>query len=242
MTRGIILSAGLGRRMGELSAHTPKPLVRVAGRALLDRALDRTDEAGLDRVVVNVHHHADQIEDHLASRIGAGQVVISHERDKLLDTGGGVKKALPLLGEHPFFTINSDALWLDGAGSTLLRLASVFDADRMDALLLLIPTPEALGYDGVGDFIPFAGGMGPVPISFRGEAPAAPVMYGGIQMIVPSLYDSTPVGAWSNRLVFRKAADAGRLFGLVHDGHWMHVGTPEGVMDAEARLKELGAP
>ncbi|WP_262692121.1 nucleotidyltransferase family protein [Kordiimonas aestuarii] len=240
--RGIILSAGLGTRMGDMSKRTPKPLVYVAGRTLLDRALDRTDEAGFDCVVVNVHHHADQLEAHLARRIDAGQVVISDERDKLLDTGGGVKKALPLLGKHPFFTINSDALWLDGAGSALLRLASAFDADRMDALLLLIPTPDALGYDGVGDFIPFADGMGPMPIDFRGEAPVAPVMYGGIQMIASSLYDNTPDGAWSNRVVFRKAAAAGRLFGLVHDGHWMHVGTPEGVTDAEARLKELGAP
>lgn len=238
--RGIILSAGLGTRMGDTSRHTPKPLIRVAGRTLLDRALDRADEAGLERVVVNVHHHADQIEAHLAPRMGAGQVVISDERDQLLETGGGVKKALPLLGEQPFFVMNSDALWLDGAGSTLLRLASHFDAARMDALLLLVPTADALGYDGVGDFIPFAQGMAPVPIAFRDEAPAAPVMFGGVMMIRPEAYEDTPAGAWSNRTVFRKAVAAGRLFGIVHDGHWMHVGTPEGVKDAEARLAELG--
>ncbi len=239
--RGIILSAGLGTRMGEMSQRVPKPLVKVAGRTLLDRALDRADEAGLDRVVINVHHHADQIEAHVDARVRAGQVVISDERDQLLETGGGVKKALPLLGQDPFFVINSDALWLNGAGSTLLRLASHFDASRMDALLLLIPTPAALGYDGVGDFIPFAGGMDPVPIAFRGEAPAAPVMFGGIMMIRPEAYEDTPEGAWSNRTVFRKAVSKGRLFGIVHDGHWMHVGTPEGVREAEARLRDLGA-
>lgn len=239
--RGIILSAGLGTRMGDMSRRIPKPLVKVAGRTLIDRALDRADAAGLDRVVVNVHHHADQLEAHLAPRIAAGHVVISDERDCLLETGGGVKKALPLLGSQPFFAMNSDALWLDGAGSTLLRLASHFDAARMDALLLLIPTPDALGYDGVGDFIPFAGGMAPVPIAFRGDAPAAPVMFGGIMMIRPELYDGTPDGAFSNRVVFRKAVENGRLFGIAHDGHWIHVGTPEGVVDAEARLKELGA-
>lgn len=239
--RGMILSAGLGTRMGDMSRRTPKPLVKVAGRTLLDRALDRADEAGLERVVINVHHHAEQIEAHVEARVRAGQVVISDERDQLLETGGGVRKALPLLGEQPFFTMNSDALWLDGAGSTLLRLASHFDADRMDALLLLIPTADALGYDGVGDFIPFADSMAPVPIAFRDEAPAAPVMFGGIMMIRPEAYDDTPEGAWSNRLVFRRAVAKGRLFGLKHDGHWMHVGTPEGVTDAEARLKELGA-
>lgn len=239
--RGMILSAGLGTRMGALSKRTPKPLVEVAGRTLLDRAFDRCDEAGLERVVVNVHHHAEQIEAHVEARIRAGQVVISDERDCLLETGGGVKKALPLLGSEPFFTMNSDALWLDGAGSTLLRLASHFDATRMDALLLLIPTPDALGYDGVGDFIPFAGGMGPVPIAFRDEAPAAPVMFGGIMMIRPEAYEGAPEGAFSNRVVFRRAVAAGRLFGIVHDGHWIHVGTPEGVVDAEARLKKLGA-
>jgi MurNAc alpha-1-phosphate uridylyltransferase len=239
--RGMILSAGLGTRMGDMSLRTPKPLVKVAGRTLLDRALDRADEAGLERVVINVHHHAEQIEAHVEARVRAGQVVISDERDQLLETGGGVRKALPLLGEQPFFTMNSDALWLDGAGSTLLRLASHFDADRMDALLLLIPTVDALGYEGVGDFIPFADSMAPVPIAFRDDAPAAPVMFGGIMMIRPEAYDDTPDGAWSNRLVFRRAVAKGRLFGLKHDGHWMHVGTPEGVTDAEARLKELGA-
>jgi MurNAc alpha-1-phosphate uridylyltransferase len=237
----MILSAGLGTRMGDVSRRTPKPLVKVAGRTLLDRALDRADEAGLERVVINVHHHAEQIEAHVEARVRAGQVVISDERDCLLETGGGVKKALPLLGEQPFFTMNSDALWLDGAGSTLLRLASHFEASRMDALLLLIPTADALGYEGVGDFIPFADSMAPVPIAFRDEAPAGPVMFDGIMMIRPVAYDDTPEGAWSNRLVFRRAVAKGRLFGLLHDGHWMHVGTPEGVTDAEARLKELGA-
>lgn len=242
MTAAMILAAGKGTRMGEMSARLPKPLVPVLGRTLLDRALDRLDEISAAPVVVNVHHLADQMEAHLAPRVAAGKAMISDERDALLETGGGVKKALPMLGDAPFLVINSDALWLDAPGeeTALTALATAFDPARMDALLLLVATEAALGYEGTGDF--FAGGdpAAPALLRFRGEAPSSPFMYGGIMMTSPAAYEDTPDGAWSNSHMFRRAAGNGRLFGLRHRGDWMHVGSPEGVRDAEARLLALG--
>ena len=241
--RAMVLSAGLGTRMGALSATLPKPLVPILGRPLLDHTFARLDEAGIGPVVVNVHHHADMIERHLAPRVADGRVLISDERAALLETGGGVKKALPLLGDAPFMVINSDALWTNGpAVSTLTRLERHFDPNIMDVLLLLVRTEDAHGYDGPGDFIPaLSQSSEPVPIAFRDDAPSAPVMFGGIQIVKPSLYDGMPDGAWSNREIFRKAVSNGRLFGLIHDGVWMHVGTPEAITDTEKRLRALGA-
>ncbi len=237
----MVLAAGKGTRMGALSDVTPKPLVPVAGIPLLDRILAHLKAAGCEKAVVNVHHLADQIERHLAPHVAAGHVAISDERTMLLETGGGVKKALPLLGRAPIHVINSDALWVDGDEGTLKRLADAFDPERMDVLLLLVPTEEALGYDGAGDFIPAGDAASPVPISFRGSAPSAPVMFGGIQVVKPALYDGMPEGKWSNVEIFRKAEAAGRLYGLLHTGHWMHVGTPEAIKAAEAKLAQLGA-
>ncbi|WP_286830082.1 MULTISPECIES: nucleotidyltransferase family protein [Kordiimonas] len=237
----MVLAAGKGTRMGALSDTTPKPLVPVAGVPLLDRILAHLDKAGCAKVVVNVHHLADQIEAHLAPHVEAGHVMISDERDALLETGGGVKKALPMLGRDPIYVINSDALWVDGDKGTLKRLATAFDPARMDVLLLLVPTADALGYDGAGDFIPAGDATEPTPITFRADAPSAPVMFGGIQVVKPTLYDDMPEGKWSNVEIFRKASSVGRLYGLLHTGHWMHVGTPEAIKAAEEKLAELGA-
>jgi len=237
----MVLAAGKGTRMGTLSDTTPKPLVQVAGISLLGRILTHLNKAGCAKAVVNVHHLADQIERHLAPHVATGHVVISDERDMLLETGGGVKKALPMLGREPIYVINSDALWVDGTEETLMRLAGAFDPERMDVLLLLVPIEEALGYDGKGDFIPDGDAATPAPISFRGDAPSAPVMFGGIQVVKPALYDDMPEGKWSNVEIFRKASSAGRLFGLLHTGHWMHVGTPEAIIAAEKKLAQLGA-
>lgn len=239
--RAIVLSAGLGTRMGPMSQITPKPLVPVAGKPLLDHTFEKLDVADIGPVVVNVHHLAGQIEAHLSPRIADGRVRISNERDALLDTGGGVKKALPLLGKQPFFAINSDALWLDGAVPALTRLRQAFEPRVMDVLLLLVRTEDALGYDGPGDFIPAHEGKVLTPIDFRGDAPSAPVMFGGIQIVAPSMYDDMPEGAWSNREIFRKAAARGRLYGLVHDGRWFHVGTPDAVLQAETQMNKVGA-
>lgn len=235
----MVLAAGKGTRMGAISDTTPKPLVRVAGVPLLDRILAHLWKVGCEKIVVNVHHLADQIESHLAPLVAEGHVAISDERDALLETGGGVKKALPMLGRDPIYVINSDALWVDGTGGTLTRLAQAFDPSRMDVLLLLVPTVKALGYHGAGDFIPDGDPSGPTPIRFRGSAASAPVMFGGIQLVNPALYDDMPEGRWSNVEIFRKAEKAGRLFGLLHTGHWMHVGTPEAIKAAEDKLASL---
>ncbi|NVJ70165.1 MAG: nucleotidyltransferase family protein [Alphaproteobacteria bacterium] len=237
--QAMILAAGKGTRMGTLSDTLPKPLVPVHGVPLIDRILAHLWRAGCGPVVVNVHHLADQMESHLEKLIKSGDVLISDERAELLETGGGVKKALPLLGTDPFMVINSDALWVDGSMPTLLRLQKAFDPARMDVLLLLVPTGEALGYDGVGDFIPQGDPAAPEPLEFRGDAPSAPVMFGGIQIVKPGLYDDMPEGAWSNREIFRKAAAKGRLFGIRHTGHWMHVGTRDAIKAAEEKIDAL---
>lgn len=238
--RAMILAAGKGTRMGRLSDTTPKPLTPVTGTTLIDRLLSHLCKAGVEQTVVNVHHLADQMELHLSSAIDAGSVVISDERDALLETGGGVKNALPQLGPAPFFVVNGDALWVDGSATNLSRMRQVWDDSKMDALLLLVKRDEALGYEGVGDFFT-AMEAGAGPIEFRGSADSAPYVFGGVLLINPALYEDTPDGAWSNRLVFRKAAEQGRLYGLPIDGHWMHVGTPEAIEVAEAKLHELEA-
>lgn len=238
-SHGMILAAGKSTRMREISKNLPKPLVKVANVSLLDRLIDHAESAGLCDLTVNVHYHARQIEDHLASRESNCTLHVSDERDELLETGGGVKKALPMLGKQPFFVMNGDALWHDTGVSTLERLRNHWDESKMDALLLLVPTDRAVGYDGPGDF--FADGTSARQINFRGDAISAPFMYGGVMLINPVLYEDTPDGAFSNRLVFRKAAERGRLFGLEIKGHWMHVGTPEAIVDAENKLQEIGA-
>lgn len=236
----MILAAGKGTRMGGLSDTLPKPLTEVNGHSLMDRLLAHLKAAGVERTIVNVHHLAEQMETHLQNEIDAGSVLISDERDGLLETGGGVKKALPKLGADPFFVVNGDALWVDSDASNLARMRAHWDASRMDALLLLVKTEEALGYEGVGDFRK-ADGEGAQPIEFRGDAPHSSHMYGGVLLINPDLYKETPEGAWSNRFVFRKAASEGRLYGLPIDGHWMHIGTRDAIAAAEEKLKRVGA-
>ncbi|PCI59868.1 MAG: mannose-1-phosphate guanylyltransferase [Kordiimonadales bacterium] len=242
-SKAMILAAGLGSRMGTLSDTLPKPLVQVKGITLLDRLLAHATLGGVQQTVVNVHHLADQIEAHLSRKVGSGQVLISDERDALLETGGGVKKALSLLGNDPFFVLNSDALWVDAAEKQLNLIRAAWQPKKMDVLLLLVPTENALGYDGVGDF--FAGVSDPSSkvrsVQFRDDAERAPFMFGGVQLVEPSLYNGMPDGAFSNREIFRKAVAAGRLYGIEIDGHWMHVGTQEAIGEAEKKLNELGA-
>jgi len=234
--KAMVLAAGKGTRMRALSDRLPKPLVPVAGRTLIDRILDHLGAAGIQKPVVNIHHLADLMEAHLE-----GRVLISDERAELLETGGGVKKALPLLGDDSVFVINSDALWTDGTkDSALKRLHDHYEPETMDVLLLLVAREDALGYDGKGDFLCDVTPDKAVPLTFRGDAPEAPVMFGGVMIVKPSLYRDMPDGAWSNLLIFKKAAAEGRLYGLLHDGAWMHVGTPEAIDAAEARLKALG--
>jgi len=227
----MVLAAGLGTRMRPVTDAIPKPLVRVAGKALIDYVLDKLADAGVGTAVVNVHHFANQIEQHVAAR-QTPRVVISDERTRLLDTGGGVRAALPLLGAAPFFLLNSDTLWIDGVQPNLDRLADTFDAREMDALLLLAATATSVGYGGRGDFS-LAGDGG---VRRRGERDVVPFVYAGAAVISPQLFAKAPDGPFSLNRLFDGAIETGRLRGMRLEGVWMHVGTPEAVALAEAAI------
>jgi N-acetyl-alpha-D-muramate 1-phosphate uridylyltransferase len=228
----MVLAAGMGTRMHPLTDNMPKPLIKVAGKPLIDHVLDRLAEAGVARAVINVHHFAEQMQRHLAAR-ARPQIVISDERGLLLGTGGGVKKALPHLSDAPFFHVNSDTLWIDGVKPNLRRLADAFDAQAMDALLLLAPTAGSIGYSGRGDFTMAPDGA----LQKRGERAVAPFVYAGAAIFSPALFADAPAGEFPLTLLFDRAEQAGRLHGLRLEGLWMHVGTPDAVALAEAAIK-----
>lgn len=227
----MVLAAGLGLRMRPLTDTTPKPLVKVAGKALLDHVLDRLADAGVERAVVNMHYLGEQIEAHLKNRAKPA-ISLSDERGLLLGTGGGVVKALPLLGSAPFFHINSDTIWIDGVRPNLVRLAEAFDPATMDALLLLAQTTGSIGYGGRGDFIMQGDGR----LRRRGEREVAPFVYAGAAILSPALFKDAPQGEFSLTDLFDRAAEAGRLHGLRLEGLWMHVGTPDAVGEAEKAI------
>lgn len=227
--RAMVLAAGLGQRMRPITDRLPKPLVEIGGKAMLDHALDRLAEAGVEEAVVNVHHLADQIERHLAGR-ERPHVTISDERALLLETGGGVKKALPLLGDAPFFHLNSDSLWTEPSRSNIAAMAEEWDAAAMDMLLLLARREESVGFDGAGDFFRAEDGR----LARRGTATRAPYVYAGVAILKPGLFADTPDGSFSLNLLFDRAIERERLFGLVLEGRWLHVGTPDAIAPAEA--------
>lgn len=231
-THAMVLAAGLGLRMRPITDHTPKPLVAVGGRTMLDRALDHLAAVGVAQAVVNVHHLAARIRDHLTARTDGPQTVISDETDAVLETGGGVAKALPLLGSAPFYVCNADIIWTDGPRPALRRLAEAFDPLSMDACLLLTPRDLAHGYDGPGDFLLDDAGR---PVS-RDDRPTAPFVFAGVQILTPGVFAGTPAGAWSLRIVYDRLLKAGRLGALVHDGQWFHVGTPQAIAPTAAVL------
>ena len=228
----MVLAAGFGERMKPLTERQPKPLIAVAGKPLIDRVLDRLAAAGVERAVVNVHYLADLIENHLKAR-ASPKIVISDERAKLLDTGGGVVKALPLIGREPFFHLNSDTIWIDSVRPNLDTLAEAFDPAAMDVLLLLAPVATSIGYAGRGDFTMAADGR----LERRLERDVAPFVYAGAAILRPELFDGAPAGAFSLTKLFDKAAAQGRLYGLRLEGVWMHVGTPDAIAQAEAAIK-----
>jgi len=227
----IVLAAGLGTRMRPYNGDIPKPLVAIRGKSLIDYGLDRLAEAGIERAVVNVHHLADAVERHLAAR-RKPQITISDERGALLGTGGGIAKALPTLGNAPFFLINSDTFWLDSVKSNFARLADAFDGAGMDALLLLAPTAGSIGYEGRGDFAMLPDGR----LRRRAEQEVVPFVYAGAALLSPALFADAPSGPFSLTLLFDRALQNSRLFGLRLEGVWIHVGTPEAVAAAEAAL------
>lgn len=231
--RGMVLAAGLGTRLRPITETTPKPLIQVGGRALIDHCLDRMMEVDIESVVVNTHHLAEKVERHLGQR-DAPRIEFSRE-DTLLETGGGVKKALSLLGEQPFYVMNGDMLLLNGPQSALRRLARHWDAARMDALLLVHSTVSAMGYQGLGDFIVDPMGR----VERRREAEVSPFMFTGTQILHPRLFDDMPAEEFSLNLLYDRAIGRRRLYGVVHDGECFHVGTPEGLSEASQFLQEL---
>jgi MurNAc alpha-1-phosphate uridylyltransferase len=231
LTTAMVLAAGLGTRMAPANGVLPKPLLPLGGKALIDHVLDRHVEAGIGRAVVNVHHKADLVEAHLRGR-RAPRIEISDERGRLLDTGGGVKRALPRLGAGPFLIHNSDSVWIEGVGSNLGRLFEAWDDERMDCLMLLALASQSLGYQGRGDFAFEADGR----IRRRVEQGIVPFAFTGVSLAHPRLFDGSPEGAFSLNAVWDGAMAAGRAFGLRMEGTWMHVGTPDALAQAEQRL------
>jgi MurNAc alpha-1-phosphate uridylyltransferase len=229
----MVLAAGFGTRMRPLTDTTPKPLVKVDGKPLLDHVLDRLADAGVEQVAVNVHYLADQIIQHTAGR-ARPRVVISDERGEILGTGGGVAKAMPLLGNEPFFHVNSDSIWIEGPRPNLDRLADAFDPAAMDALLLLAPTATSIGYDGRGDFAMKPDGR----LVSRSEREVVPFVFAGAAILSPRMFVNAPQGEFSLTRLFHVAGEAGRLFGLRLEGAWMHVGTPEAIQAAESAILE----
>lgn len=227
----MVLAAGLGTRMRPLTDDRPKALVEVGGRALIDHVLDRLADAGVGRAVVNVHWFADRLETHLAARGRGPEITISNERAELLETGGGLKKAMPLLGDEPVFVANIDSVWTD-RGDALAELAALWDPERMDAALLLARREGAIGFEGGGDFFLSRDGQ----LTFRGEAAEAPYAYMGVHICRPGYVADGPDGPFSLSGLWRRSAAERRLYGCVLDGDWMHVGDPGAREEAEARL------
>ncbi|BAT61729.1 D-glycero-alpha-D-manno-heptose 1-phosphate guanylyltransferase [Variibacter gotjawalensis] len=226
--RAMVLAAGLGTRMRPLTETMPKPLVKVGGRALLDHMLDRLADQGVEEAIVNVHYLADQIKAHTANR-KKPKVTISDESGQILGTGGGVVKALPLLGNAPFFHVNSDSIWIEGPKPNLERMAGSFDPARMDVLLLMAATATSIGYDGLGDYAMLTDGS----LQRRKERLVAPFVYAGVAVLSPKLFADAPQGEFSLTKLFDRAEEAGRLHGLRMEGTWMHVGTPDAIAEAE---------
>jgi MurNAc alpha-1-phosphate uridylyltransferase len=236
--RAMILAAGLGTRMAPYTAQRPKPLIELRGKPLIDYAIDRLAKAGVDFIVVNVHYKADQLIAHLDKRRAKDkslEIQISNETDQILDTGGAVAKALPYFEGEPFFTHNSDSLWVDGLGSALARMNARWDSEAMDALMLLAPCSTAVGFEGRGDFEMDSLGL----LKRRAEMNLAPFVWTGLQILHPRLFDSAPKGRFSINPLWDKAIDKSRLYGLRLDGVWIHVGTPQGLEDAESFLGDL---
>jgi MurNAc alpha-1-phosphate uridylyltransferase len=227
-TKAMVLAAGLGLRMRPLTERMPKPMVPVAGKPLLDHVLDKLADAGVGEAVVNVHYLPDQIIDHVARR-SRPRIIVSDERHEVLGTGGAVVKALPLLGDAPFFHLNADTMWIDGARPNLTRMAEAFDPARMDILLLMAPTASSIGYGGSGDYAMLPDGA----LRKRKENQVVPFVYAGVAIMSPALFADAPTGEFSLTKIFDRANDRERLFGLRLDGVWMHVGTPDAVQAAE---------
>lgn len=231
----MVMAAGLGKRMRPLTATRPKPLVEVAGRTLLDHVFDRLRAGGVKRAVVNVHYLADALEAHLKNRVKGIDVVISDERGRLMETGGGIVQARDLIGDKPFLVVNSDNLWLDGPSDAIRMLAARWDDGTMDALLLMVPLARAHNHGGHGDFSLSPEGR---ITGRRKPGRVAPFVYTGVQILSPRVIADWPEGPFSTMLFWERAIAAGRAYGLVHQGLWFDVGTPQAIAATEALIAD----
>lgn len=229
----MVMAAGIGKRMRPLTATRPKSLIQVAGQPLLDHVFDRLRAAGIKRAVVNVHYLADALEAHLKNRVKGVDIVVSDERDQLMETGGGIVKARDLIGDKPFVVANADNLWVDGPADTIKLLASRWDDDLMDALLLMVPLARAHNHGGLGDFHLDANGR---ITGRRKPGRVAPFVYTGVQILSPRVIHDWPEGPFSTNLFWNRAIEAGRAYGFVHQGLWFDVGTPPAIAKTEALL------
>ncbi|MBY0354749.1 MAG: nucleotidyltransferase family protein [Rickettsiales bacterium] len=234
----MVLAAGRGQRMRPLTDTLPKPLIQVAGRSMIDRQIDLLQAYGIERVVVNSSYLGEILQAHLRQR-SAPEIIFSPE-PTMLETGGGIVRALPLLGDSPFFAMNSDVILRDGPAKPLLqRMEEAWDPAVMDVLLLLQPREKAIGFEGQGDFFLERDGYTP---RRRGEAPSAPYVFTGTQILHPRLFENAPADAFSMNLLYDRHRSAhgvlGRVAALVHDGHWLHVGDPQALAQAEAYFAE----
>ena len=229
----MILAAGFGKRMRPITDKIPKPLIEIGGRTLLDHNMDQLAANGVEKVIINIHYLGAQIQQHLKRRTDI-EIVISDESDKIMETGGGVVKALSLLGDDPFFVINADVLWLDGPTPALQRLTQTWDQDRMDGLLLLHSTVEAYGYDGLGDFVVDPKGL----LTRRPEREVSPYLFGGVQILQRKTFDGAPAGPFSLNQIYDRAIENARLFGSIHDGDWFHIGNSKGLTLAEGYFRQ----
>ena len=237
-TQAMILAAGLGTRMAPLTRERPKPLIPLNGKPLMDYGIERLAKAGVRRIIVNVHYMADQIVAHVEELRGRHpdlDIRISDEGDAILDTGGAIARALPQFEGQPFFVHNSDSLWVEGMGSALARMNARWNPDTMDCLMLLAACATAIGYDGRGDFEMNAWGA----LKRRAEMDLAPFVWTGLQILHPRMFENAAKGRFSINPLWDKAIDKGRLFGIRLDGVWIHVGTPQGLEDAENFLRDL---
>ncbi|MGQ0675036.1 MAG: nucleotidyltransferase family protein [Rhodospirillales bacterium] len=231
--RAMVLAAGMGLRLRPITDKLPKPLIEIGGRALIDRALDRLEDAGVAEAVVNTHYMAEAVERHLARR--KRPAVRFSREDELLETGGGVLKALDKLGAAPFYVVNSDIAWLDGPKPALERLADAWNDARMDALLLVNSAARAADYEGSGDFFMAPGGR----LRRRKPGEIAPYVFCGVQLLHPRLFAGAKPGRFSLNLLYDRAEAAGRLYAVVHDGAWYHIGTPAGLALAARALRRV---
>lgn len=231
----MVMAAGLGKRMRPLTATRPKPLVEVAGKPLIDHVFDRLRSAGVKRAVVNVHYLADALEAHVTHRVKDIEVIVSDERGQLMETGGGLVQARQWLGDAPFLCVNSDNLWIDGPIDAIRQLAAAWDDEKMDALLLLVPLARAHCHRGQGDFHIDAFGK---IVGRRKPGRLAPFVYTGVQILSPRVIRDWPEGPFSTNLFWQRAIDAGRAYGVVHQGLWFDVGSPPAIHATEAVLAD----